>query len=555
MLEPKTPVDPEFADFVEKHRNQLDEAIPFDEDAWFDLYTKINSKKFGADGYWDALNSTTKPIKLLKEIPPHTTFVFPHTWTFRSAEEASQHITAHQQLHTSLSKLILSLDIATQTTSELIPKDAILNSLFKIAYQYQVYSPDESGKLVPMTYYYVSLDADFIKLKYAPKPLLSPSVFIDLRTSQSYTLLTPPSSFAIPKSTLVTRGSLTPMPSFASSGYWDHHYANSPDQYEWFISWDAIWPTLKRSLPKRLVTSESVVLNLGCGNSNVGQSMVRDKAAQLVVNIDISAESIKDGNGKGEEFVVLDGTKNGLRNGKFDYVFDKGTLDGILYHENGVQLVKQIFKNMESLFADRGAGRFVLVSLGLPENRMRLIEEVVGGWEVESAFELKDESGESGKKNQAETAMKGGTLDVCYIMPIHSGSIPESVYSQSIIDPILKNVNVGRIRAFFEKLAVQNSPVQQNKSESLQEEIKRCDTGKTLIDSPENQIDLQVIKITPSDNQDFTHELLLQCKCCESEIILRIGHDCYGRAFTVTFQTPGEKLGAAILPYFLKPDP
>ncbi|KAJ1554112.1 hypothetical protein HK096_004961, partial [Nowakowskiella sp. JEL0078] len=404
-----------------------------------DVYNKINSKNFGADSYWSVpvtsdLSSPLTLIKTIKEIPPHTVFVFPHTWTFSSKQDASKHLASHKPLSTSVSDLLLSLRIpeavaaSNSTKNTLLTTQTIMLLLFRIAFQYQVYTPTANGKFEPSTYYYVSTDVDFHHVAYSTKPLFSCSVFVDLRSGQAYTLFVPPTEFTIPAETAVTRGALAPMPSFDSVGYWEHHYrsvAGDIKAYDWFLAWDSLWPILRNALGNAVDWRNSVAVNLGCGNSDAGGKMIKDGAAGYVLNIDVApagvaAASAISKSGAREDFLVMDATTLALKDGVVDWIFDKGTLDGILYHDTGVDMLKTIFANAERWFRDKSTGRYVLISLGSPENRMRLIEETIGGWEVEDAFQLSDNERKNTAKTAVEATMlrdhtRGGTVDTCYL--------------------------------------------------------------------------------------------------------------------------------------------
>merc|ERR1712146_820179 len=77
----------------------------------------------------------------------------------------------------------------------------------------------------------------------------------------------------------------------------------------------------------------SNVLNLGCGNSEVARYMFEDKAYKNLVSVDVSETLIAKMKEKysAMEFHAVDAQdmKQLFKDGQFDVVLDKGTLDAV----------------------------------------------------------------------------------------------------------------------------------------------------------------------------------------------------------------------------------
>jgi hypothetical protein len=308
-----------------------------------------------------------------------------------------------------------------------------MKELYKIAFQFQI-TPSPSAP--PTTYYFVNTDPlSPAIIPFSSTPLLESKIFIhtpkDGSAAKTYTILFPHLSdaeknsesllqtFSIPKDTPVTRGEMTAMPDYSLANYWKFHYDASPARvYEWFLPWNAVSSVIKTVLPPTIVGG--VVLNVGCGNSKAGEGMLKDNAASLVVSVDVAESALttlaKLGNSsrKGvEEFALLDATELPFREPKsksnlFDWAFDKGTLDGLLYSSEGVALVQKVWNGVAKL-----TDTFVLVSLGRPENRLALIEDQIKGWEVDQCMEIELKGGAVGMAGPEGSGL--GKIDRCWV--------------------------------------------------------------------------------------------------------------------------------------------
>ncbi|KAJ3024805.1 UNVERIFIED_CONTAM: hypothetical protein HDU68_007771 [Siphonaria sp. JEL0065] len=377
--------------------------------------------------------------------PRAAVIVFAHEWVFETVTDAERGLYGQDSLRRAVVSLVSTatntkppdpshLSESQQKKSEV---QYSLESLFRIAFEFDV--ENARGQIQKMSC--VSFDAYApALLPFANAPLFGAAVFVDGRTAKSYTILWPNwidsdddvddvddvdhEVRILEAFSPVSRAEITIMPDFSAPGFWQHHYATSKEttKFDWYVPWsddlshliknsDAV-PTSEKSKDASFVT----VLNVGAGNSSsVGDGMVTDGIADLVLHFDISKEVVHalakmETVSLGEEaaaeskdkkvvvrsglqeFVVFDAaqalpfrkTTDGTSGNQklFDWAFDKGTFDGML--SAGLETVQKVWANLAIL-----TDTVVLVSHGKPERRIELIEQQVGSnWEVDQCLEI-----------------------------------------------------------------------------------------------------------------------------------------------------------------------
>ncbi|KAJ3111807.1 hypothetical protein HDU96_005319 [Phlyctochytrium bullatum] len=434
------------------------------------LWAKFEAQQLGTSAYdpfeWQKSPHPTDPSRTVLNvvakkdlIPQQALIVYPHDWTFGTKEQAREHLEASPALRTIVATQLRQAEmLARGFVTEEEAKDAgtaemsvdeILGKLYRVAFQFQVHTPPSP----PATFNYVSADPfgphaiPFAGATSAGggKPVLESRVFV--RTvlpsapdapprTEVYTILfhnvNPMSlnelgdSEIIKKGTKITRSEMTVMPDYAAPEYWGFHYEQSVErQFEWFVPWKAIGPNIRDLLP----TTNGVVLNVGCGTSHVGDGILADRLAAHVLSIDIALPALialrntrkPPANGV-EDLLQLDLTAPTLPlrpQPLADWAFDKGTLDGLVASDpgdNGVQLVRAVWDHVARL--TRPDAVFVVVSLGRPEGRLVLIEDAIGGWEVDACMEVEiPEAVARGDGASARAAAAFGLTGIrrCYI--------------------------------------------------------------------------------------------------------------------------------------------
>lgn len=157
---------------------------------------------------------------------------------------------------------------------------------------------------------------------------------------------------------------------YGEAEYWDQRYSESPEEYEWFMSFKYIFPFFKE-----YVEPNKIALNEGCGNSPMPLEMI-ELGFSKVINIDISNILIQQMKSKYEnnsnlEWFTMDCTKLSFENNYFDYVFDKGTIDALYCSSDSVQLISKTMDEVERVLKFNGF--YFVISFGDLKSRSFII--------------------------------------------------------------------------------------------------------------------------------------------------------------------------------------
>lgn len=174
---------------------------------------------------------------------------------------------------------------------------------------------------------------------------------------------------------------------FSKAEYWEERYKKTTTEFDWFGTWNSdtavrIKPEVEPFLPSQV----NSILNIGCGNSRLGEELNRD-GYKGIMNIDISQSAVdkmsqKFAGNPELSFMQMDITNMTFADASFNVVMDKGTLDALYTGlPDGVKLaVAHIYRMLTP------GGVFVSMSFGSPVNRRDLnmtsgVEGELGGWE------------------------------------------------------------------------------------------------------------------------------------------------------------------------------
>ncbi|XP_068663527.1 uncharacterized protein [Aristolochia californica] len=211
---------------------------------------------------------------------------------------------------------------------------------------------------------------------------------------------------------------------YGEPSYWDKRYSKDSTPFDWYQKYPALAPLFQLYLLHR-----HRVLLVGCGNSTLGEDMVKD-GYQDVVNIDISSVVIEAMGKKYKDYPQLKYIEMDVRDmsafesDSFDAVIDKGTLDSLMCGPNASQNANKMLEEIGRIL--RSGGIFMLISYGAPNYRLSLLREpclweiklhVVGKlgsqmepqkWELTVPIPLNEDS-------SSVTAILGENPDVHYI--------------------------------------------------------------------------------------------------------------------------------------------
>jgi len=161
--------------------------------------------------------------------------------------------------------------------------------------------------------------------------------------------------------------------------YWNNRYkddANKTDgNFEWYLNYDSI-----AGLLSNIVGKNGSVLEVGCGNSNLGIDMINDEF-QNVTCIDFSGECIVQQLAKHEgvkkiKFLKMDATNmKGIEQETFDCVIDKATLDALL--SGNLDSAKKLVMEMSRVLKNKGSN--VIISNVSPSSTMgqQMLHEII----------------------------------------------------------------------------------------------------------------------------------------------------------------------------------
>ncbi len=223
--------------------------------------------------------------------------------------------------------------------------------------------------------------------------------------------------------------------------YWNGRYLVESEPFEWYLGYGSIRHFLtatylmssvvvdasdnSQSITNKEIkgpfhsTKDCRVLIAGCGNSQVGESMLCDGFGKIT-NVDFSSIAIEkmkekysdewydeeytrlcrerklgigvkpyvqSPNMKGEiptmekmQFECMDlAKKMNFKDASFDLIFCKGTLDAVLCSTNAAERVQCMMNECHRIL-DNKHGVMIIISYGEPENRLNLFDSKL--WEV-----------------------------------------------------------------------------------------------------------------------------------------------------------------------------
>jgi len=163
-------------------------------------------------------------------------------------------------------------------------------------------------------------------------------------------------------------------------GYWDERYTKDPEPFDWYQRYSGIKDILGSYLKK----TDSII-NIGCGNSRLSEDMYED-GYKSIANVDISKIVIdqmisKLGDKAGLTWKHMDATALDIPDENFDAVIIKGTMDAILCGEGSTTNVAKMCAEISRIMKPNSV--FIVVSYGIPENRLSYLENTEYKWKVD----------------------------------------------------------------------------------------------------------------------------------------------------------------------------
>lgn len=170
------------------------------------------------------------------------------------------------------------------------------------------------------------------------------------------------------------------MAQYGKPNYWDERYTKDPEPFDWYQRYSGIKEICGTYLQKT-----DNILMVGCGNSRLSEDMYED-GYKSITNVDISKVCIEQmiaklGDKAGLTWKHMDCTSLDFADETYDAVVDKGTMDSLLCGEGSTSNVNKMCSEVSRCMKANGV--FVIISYGIPDNRLSYLENSDYQWTVE----------------------------------------------------------------------------------------------------------------------------------------------------------------------------
>jgi ubiquinone/menaquinone biosynthesis C-methylase UbiE len=166
---------------------------------------------------------------------------------------------------------------------------------------------------------------------------------------------------------------------YGSSRYWDERYTKEPEAFDWYQGYAGIKDILAQYLKK-----SDNIMNAGAGNSLLTEDMY-DDGYTTIANVDISSVVIEQMTEKHRDRPTLTWQQMNVcalefPDGSFDAIIDKGTADALLCGEGSTRNAAEMCTEASRVLTAEGV--YIIISYGLPDNRLSYFENEDYGWTV-----------------------------------------------------------------------------------------------------------------------------------------------------------------------------
>lgn len=170
------------------------------------------------------------------------------------------------------------------------------------------------------------------------------------------------------------------MAQYGKADYWEERYTRDADPFDWYQRWSGI-----KDITSQYIQQNHQILNIGAGNSRLSEEMYDDGYIHIM-NIDISQVVTRAMQEKHRDkaptmqYRQMDALSLEFSDSSYDAVLDKGTLDAVLCGENSTPNTFQMLSEVYRVLTATGV--YVVVSYGVPENRMRYFNKPEFEWDI-----------------------------------------------------------------------------------------------------------------------------------------------------------------------------
>lgn len=153
------------------------------------------------------------------------------------------------------------------------------------------------------------------------------------------------------------------LPEFGKMDYWDEGYKTGDAPQEWFVPYSLI-----RKFVVKHLKPESKTLVIGCGTSSLSAEMY-EEGYTTMESMDYSPEAINEMKEKHPNMIwhVMDVRNMPYKDGEFDSIVDKGTLDCLFFLDETNGEIKKMLLEVSRIL--KPGGQYVVVTCGHPMQR------------------------------------------------------------------------------------------------------------------------------------------------------------------------------------------
>lgn len=153
------------------------------------------------------------------------------------------------------------------------------------------------------------------------------------------------------------------LPAFGEMKYWDDGYKTGQAPREWFVPYSTI-----RDFITKYIEPNMKILVLGCGTSNLSTEMY-DEGYKNMESMDYSPEAIEEMQQQRPDMIwkVMDVRDMPYKDGEFDGIVDKGTLDCLFFLDEDNSNISKMLKEVSRVL--KPGGRYTVVTCGHPMQR------------------------------------------------------------------------------------------------------------------------------------------------------------------------------------------
>jgi ubiquinone/menaquinone biosynthesis C-methylase UbiE len=296
---------------------------------------------------------------------------------------------------------------------------------------------------------------------------------------------------------------------YSKKEFWNNRFSSTEGNFDWYADWTQLKPHFTP-----LLTNESLILNVGCGNSKMSNQMYQDNF-KSITNIDISNIVISKMKQQypDQTFIEMDATNMTFPSNNFDVCIDKGTLDALMCSDN-LDLATKLIQEMHRV--TKVNGYYTIITHGEPKHREHIYEKILneGSYELQSIkvklsfmSNLINSLRNNCKDHSIKSAVKDKNVFIASVLDAFVNSYDDSDLSEDqkkakkkaalqlkLLKMLNKYDNVEDLKKKIQNKEVEGENKEGQKEEEQKEEGKNSETKKEEEDKKEEGNNSEVKK-------------------------------------------------------------